>query len=384
MRDVIMSRFRGVEAHIAADPRSMSHHLSTSGGIQERIVAPIPRRPRAKLGDVRPTSKPTTPVAILHPPPRGLDHVLSGGLTAAGTIQERMRWPTRTGTEVMRTVAARVNLTPSHYAMLGVPRDFTEAQLRKQYRLLAMRYHPDAADRNGIDPQEALERFTALQTAYSVLSDPERRRRYDMQERLQHRREWRRAWDGPTLLLMDKSGGGGGGYSGDVGDADAGDGGSAQDRAEDGEGGGVVGEDDAEAVAAALAEDRQEKARRWEAQRVEWLRQQLEMQQQQQQQPLPTSAASAASAEAVDEMRKREQRLHEAREEEAEARRQQADAELALRQERERQRRQREKDRIRRQQQEQQRVALHEQRQQEEEEQAREVETRVRRQVEER
>lgn len=362
----------------------MSHHLSTSGGIQERIVAPIPRRPRAKLGDVRPTSKPTTPVAILHPPPRGLDHVLSGGLTAAGTIQERMRWPTRTGTEVMRTVAARVNLTPSHYAMLGVPRDFTEAQLRKQYRLLAMRYHPDAADRNGIDPQEALERFTALQTAYSVLSDPERRRRYDMQERLQHRREWRRAWDGPTLLLMDKSGGGGG-YSGDAGDADAGDAGSAQDRAEDGEGGGVVGEDDADAVAAALAEDRQEKARRWEAQRVEWLRQQLEMiQQQQQQQPLPTSAASAASAEAVDEMRKREQRLHEAREEEAEARRQQADAELALRQERERQRRQREKDRIRRQQQEQQRVALHEQRQQEEEEQAREVETRVRRQVEER
>ena len=325
----------------------MSHHLSTSGGIQERIVAPIPRRPRAKLGDVRPTSKPTTPVAILHPPLRGLDHVLSGGLTAAGTIQERMRWPTRTGTEVMRTVAARVNLTPSHYAMLGVPRDFTEAQLRKQYRLLAMRYHPDAADRNGIDPQEALERFTALQTAYSVLSDPERRRRYDMQERLQHRREWRRAWDGPTLLLMDKS---------------------------------AVGEDDAEAAAAARAEDRQEKARRWEAQRLEWLRQQLEMLQHHQQQPLPTSAASA---EAVDEMRKREQRLHEARAEEAEARRQQADAELALRQERERQRRQREKDRMRRQQQEQQRAAQHEQRQQEEEEQAREVETRVRRQVEE-
>ena len=364
----------------------MSHHLSTSGGIQERIVAPIPRRPRAKLGDVRPTSKPTTPVAILHPPLRGLDHVLSGGLTAAGTIQERMRWPTRTGTEVMRTVAARVNLTPSHYAMLGVPRDFTEAQLRKQYRLLAMRYHPDAADRNGIDPQEALERFTALQTAYSVLSDPERRRRYDMQERLQHRREWRRAWDGPTLLLMDKSAvvgaatGGGGGYSVDAGDADAGDGSSAHDGAEDGEGGGVVGEDDAEAAAAARAEDRQEKARRWEAQRLEWLRQQLEMLQHHQQQPLPTSAASA---EAVDEMRKREQRLHEARAEEAEARRQQADAELALRQERERQRRQREKDRMRRQQQEQQRAAQHEQRQQEEEEQAREVETRVRRQVEE-
>lgn len=60
---------------------------------------------------------------------------------------------------------------------LGVPRDYTEAQLRKQYRLLALRYHPDAAERNGLEPDVAIERFIALQEAYAVLSDPARRRR---------------------------------------------------------------------------------------------------------------------------------------------------------------------------------------------------------------
>ena len=54
---------------------------------------------------------------------------------------------------------------------------------------------------------KALERFRAMQTAYEVLSDPHKRRRYDMDSRLQHRREWRRcAWDGPSLQLQDKVG----------------------------------------------------------------------------------------------------------------------------------------------------------------------------------
>ena len=86
-----------------------------------------------------------------------------GGLTKDGLIQERMRFPGAKGNELMRTVASRVtNHTPSHYAMLGVPRDFTDEQLRKQYRLLALRFHPDAAARHGIDEQEAVERFRQL------------------------------------------------------------------------------------------------------------------------------------------------------------------------------------------------------------------------------
>ena len=325
----------------------MAARPPSQGGIQERISAPIPRRPRAKIGLPSTTSSYTPPPSMVNASPRSMATFHAGPvLDRDGTIQERMRWPTRTGTEVMRTVAARVNLTPSHYAMLGVPRDFTEAQLRKQYRLLAMRYHPDAADRNGIDQHEALERFTSLQTAYSVLSDPARRRRYDMESRLQHRREWRRAsaWDGPTLLLTDKSGGADGG-------ATAGEGSSS---------------DNSDAEASVAQADRAEKARRWEAQRVEWLQQQLEAQQQ---------TLSQIGEEA---------RVREARAEEAEARRRQADAEHALRQEREKARRKKEKDKRAREADEQRQREQFEQQQEADEERQREVEARVRKQVEER
>ena len=202
-----------------------------------------------------------------------------------------MRWPgVRTGTEVARTVAARVTHTPSHYAVLGVPRDFTEAQLRKQYRLLALRYHPDAAERNGIDPEEALERFTAMQAAYSVLSDPARRRRYDLELRLQHRREWRRAYEGTTLLLVDKSAGSptlphaGSATqpptcladSSTRGDESSGDSDWAGALAVDSNG---SAEASTEPESDVVAAERAERARQWDVQRVEWLRQHLEAQQ---------------------------------------------------------------------------------------------------------
>ncbi|MCH7708462.1 MAG: DnaJ domain-containing protein [Myxococcales bacterium] len=61
------------------------------------------------------------------------------------------------------------------YAVLGVARDADEDGIRKAYRQLARRYHPD------VNPgdQEAEERFKAISTAYSVLSDADRRRDYD-------------------------------------------------------------------------------------------------------------------------------------------------------------------------------------------------------------
>ena len=87
-------------------------------------------------------------------------------VTDGGGIQERIRMAP--GTEIARTVAVRRSHVPSHYAMLGVPRDFSPELLKKQYRLLALRYHPDAAERNGVDADEVAERFIALQTAYEV------------------------------------------------------------------------------------------------------------------------------------------------------------------------------------------------------------------------
>ena len=84
----------------------------------------------------------------------------------------------------------------------GVGPEFTEAELRKQHRLLSLRYHPDAARRNGVEPAEAAERFVAMQTAYEVLSDPVQRKKYDIEQRRQRRREWRAAWPAPPPQLQ--------------------------------------------------------------------------------------------------------------------------------------------------------------------------------------
>jgi molecular chaperone DnaJ len=62
-----------------------------------------------------------------------------------------------------------------YYEVLGVDRQASQDQLKRAYRKLAMQFHPD---RNGGDP-EAEQRFKEVGEAYQVLSDPERRQRYD-------------------------------------------------------------------------------------------------------------------------------------------------------------------------------------------------------------
>jgi molecular chaperone DnaJ len=61
------------------------------------------------------------------------------------------------------------------YKVLGVDRKSSDEEIKKAYRKLARRYHPDT---NAGDKQ-AEERFKDIQEAYSVLSDPEKRRAYD-------------------------------------------------------------------------------------------------------------------------------------------------------------------------------------------------------------
>ena len=62
-----------------------------------------------------------------------------------------------------------------YYEVLGVSRDADDAALKKAYRALAKKYHPDA---NPGD-KEAEQKFKEASEAYSVLSDPEKRKQYD-------------------------------------------------------------------------------------------------------------------------------------------------------------------------------------------------------------
>lgn len=64
------------------------------------------------------------------------------------------------------------------YQILGLKRDATEAEIRTAYRKLAKRHHPDL---NPGKP-EAAERFKQINAANDLLSDPEKRARYDRGE----------------------------------------------------------------------------------------------------------------------------------------------------------------------------------------------------------
>ena len=63
------------------------------------------------------------------------------------------------------------------YEVLGVPKNASDDDIKKAYRKLAMKYHPDR--NQGDAAKEAEAKFKEISEAFSVLSDAEQRKEYD-------------------------------------------------------------------------------------------------------------------------------------------------------------------------------------------------------------
>jgi DnaJ homolog subfamily C member 3 len=63
-----------------------------------------------------------------------------------------------------------------YYKILGLSRDAADNEIKKAYRKLAKKYHPDKSD----DKEAAEKKMAEINQAYEVLSNPELKQRYDM------------------------------------------------------------------------------------------------------------------------------------------------------------------------------------------------------------
>src|SRR5438046_9267512 len=70
--------------------------------------------------------------------------------------------------------------TKDFYSVLGVSSSASQDELKKAYRKLAKKYHPDA----NANDAKAGERFKEISEANNVLGDPEKRKQYDEMRRL--------------------------------------------------------------------------------------------------------------------------------------------------------------------------------------------------------
>ena len=101
-----------------------------------------------------------------------------------------------------------------YYKVLGIPKNATAEEIKKKFRALARKHHPDVNK----DDAGAEERFKEINEAYAVLSDPEKRQKYDMYgaEGFKQRFSQEDIYRGSDVfsVLNDLFGGSGGGRGG--------------------------------------------------------------------------------------------------------------------------------------------------------------------------
>ena len=85
-----------------------------------------------------------------------------------------------------------------YYEVLGVSKDVDEATLKKAYRKVAKKYHPDMNPGDA----EAEKKFKEASEAYAILSDPEKRRQYDQFGHAAFEGEQEEPADMAALILM--------------------------------------------------------------------------------------------------------------------------------------------------------------------------------------